>query len=74
MCYFPRLRDMRQDHDLAQKEVAAFLGIDQRVYSNYEIGKREIPVHHLIALAKYYGTSVDYLVGLTNEAMPYRSC
>lgn len=74
MCYFPRLKDMRQDHDLTQKEVAALLRIDQRVYSNYEIGKREIPIHHLIVLANFYRTSVDYLVGLTNETCPYKRC
>lgn len=61
--YFPRLYDLRQDHDMTQKEVAALLGIDQRVYSNYETGKREIPVRHLMVLADYYKTSVDYILG-----------
>jgi transcriptional regulator with XRE-family HTH domain len=61
--YYPRLRDLREDADKAQKEIAAILGIDQRVYSNYETGKREIPVHHLIVLADYYGTTIDYIVG-----------
>ena len=65
--YYPRLKDLREDHDLKQKEVAALLGIDQRVYSNYETGKREIPVHLLICLADYYGTSLDYLTGRTNR-------
>lgn len=65
--YYPRLRDLREDHDLKQKEVAAVLGIDQRVYSNYETGKREIPVHLLIVLAEYYQTSLDYLNGRTND-------
>ena len=60
---FQRLRDLREDHDLTQKEVAAVLGIDQRVYSNYETGKREIPVHHLIKLADYYHVTTDYLLG-----------
>ncbi len=69
-CY-RRLRDLRQDHDLAQKEVAAWLGIDQRVYSTYETGKREIPVHHLEVLADRYRTSVDYLLGRTDLAAPY---
>mgnify|MGYP000246278208 CR=1 FL=1 len=46
---YPRLKDLREDHELMQKQVAAKLGIDQRVYSNYETGKREIPVHHLSA-------------------------
>ena len=45
--YLPRLRDLREDHDMKQKEVAAILGIDQRGYSNYEIGKRDIPLNHL---------------------------
>jgi len=61
--YFSRLLDLRQDHDMTQKEVAALLGIDQRVYSNYELGKREIPVRHLMVLADYYKTSIDYIVG-----------
>lgn len=50
--YYPRLRDLREDHDLTQKEVAAALGIDQRVYSTYETGRREIPAHHAVALAE----------------------
>ncbi len=57
---------MREDADLKQKEIASILGIDQRVYSNYEIGKREIPVHLLIILADYYDTTIDYLVGRTD--------
>ena len=61
--YFPRLFDLRQDNDLTQKEVAALLGIDQRVYSNYETGKREIPVRFLIILADHYKTTIDYIVG-----------
>lgn len=60
--YYRRLRDMREDHDMVQKEVAAYLGIDQRVYSNYETGKREIPVHLLLKLADLYHTSTDYLL------------
>lgn len=63
--FLPRLRDLREDHDMKQKEVAGILGIDQRVYSNYETGKREIPLHHLIALAELYHVSVDYLLGRT---------
>ena len=54
MYYLRRLRDLRQDHDLTQKEIAGLLDIDQRVYSTYETGKREIPLRHLVALAKYY--------------------
>ena len=58
---------MREDADLKQKEIAAMLGIDQRVYSNYEIGKREIPTHLLIKLADYYNTTTDYILGRTNN-------
>lgn len=54
---------MREDADKTQKEIAALLGIDQRVYSTYETGKREIPSRYLIVLADYYHTSVDYLLG-----------
>lgn len=59
----PRLRDLREDRDMKQKEIAAILGIDQRVYSTYETGKRDIPLHHLITLADFYHVSVDYLLG-----------
>lgn len=63
MYHFQRIRNLREDTDLKQKEIASILGIDQRVYSNYEMGKREIPVHLLIILADYYDTTIDYLVG-----------
>ncbi len=68
--YYPRLKDLREDHDLVQKEIASFLSIDQRVYSNYETGKREIPTRFVIALAKFYKTSTDYILGLTNNPKP----
>ena len=61
--FLPRLRDLREDHDMKQKEVAAILGIDQRVYSNCEIGKRDIPLNHLMTLADFYHVSVDYILG-----------
>ncbi len=69
--YCQRLKDLREDNDLPQKQVAAYLGIDQRVYSNYEIGKREIPTRFVVALAKLYGTSTDYILNLTNNPKPY---
>jgi len=69
--YYPRLKDLREDRDCVQKEIAAFLGIDQRVYSNYETGKREIPTRYVIALADFYHTSTDYLLGRTNVMEPY---
>ena len=65
--YYPRLKDLREDNDLVQKEVASYLSIDQRVYSNYETGKREIPTRFVIALAKFYKTSTDYILGLTDD-------
>jgi len=66
-----RLKDLREDRELMQKEVAAVLKIDQRVYSTYETGKREIPLHHLITLADFYHTSLDYLTGRTSCMEPY---
>ena len=65
--YYERLRELREDNDLVQKQVADYLGIDQRVYSNYETGKREIPTRFVVLLAKYYKTSTDYILGLTND-------
>ena len=64
---FKRLKDLREDHDLFQKPVAQILGISQQYYSEYEKGNRTIPISHLITLAKYYGTSIDYIVGLSNN-------
>ena len=64
---FKRIKDLREDHDLLQKEVANILGISQQYYSEYENGKRTVPISHLITLAKYYNVSSDYLVNLTNE-------
>ena len=66
-----RLRDLREDNDLTQKEVAAYLGIDQRTYSNYETEKRSMPMEQYRSLAIFYKTSVDYLVGLTDHDKPY---
>ena len=71
MFIYQRLRDCREDRDLTQTQIGKLLGIDQRVYSIYETGKRQIPVHYLIKLAEFYKTSVDYLVGLTNNPKPY---
>jgi len=68
--YYSRLKDLREDRDLVQKEIGAILGIDQRVYSNYETGKREIPTRFVVALAKFYNTSTDYILGLTNDPSP----
>ena len=66
-----RLKEIRQDRDLNQKKVAKILKISQVQYSRYERGIRTIPIDKLTILAKYYGVSVDYLIGLTNERKPY---
>ena len=65
-----RLRDMREDNDLTQTQVANLLHIKQTTYSGYEIGAHNIPVDALIKLADYYNTSIDYLVGRTNNPAP----
>ena len=68
---FPRLRDLREDHDLLQKDIAAYLNCSQVSYSYYEIGLRNIPIECLIKLVRFYHTSVDYLLGLTDQKKPY---
>ena len=68
---YQRIRDLREDHDLFQKDLAEYLNCSQVCYSNYEMGKRDIPTEVLIRLAAYYDTSVDYLLGLTDEKSPY---
>ena len=69
-----RIRDLREDRDLTQKQIAEFLHIKQNTYSQYENGHRQIPVDILISLAQFYNTSVDYLLGRTNEKRPYKKC
>ena len=66
-----RIRDLREDHDLSQKQVAEHLRCDQSLYSKYERGEREVPLQIMVKLAVFYQTSIDYLVGLTNEQKPY---
>ena len=64
---YQRIRDLREDRDLFQREVAKVLHCSQRVYSNYELGQRDIPTEVLIRLADYYHVSIDYLLGQTNN-------
>lgn len=64
---YKRLRDLREDKDLKQKDIADFLNISQRGYSHYETGNNDIPTEILIKLADFYETSVDYLLGRTNN-------
>lgn len=66
-----RLRDLREDSDLTQRTLAEHLHIRQSTYSQYENGLRQVPTETLIALAKYYATSIDYILGLTDERKPY---
>ena len=65
---YQRIRDLREDHDLKQRQLAEYLNCSQRVYSNYELGQRDIPTDILIKLSKLYDVSVDYLLGLTNNS------
>lgn len=67
-----RIKDLREDSDITQKEIADYLHIKQNTYSQYENGHRQLPIEVLIALAKYYHTSTDYLLGLTDERKPYK--
>lgn len=69
---FERLQALREDADLTQRELGEYLHISQRAYAHYENGTRNIPVDMLIRLARYYNTSVDYLVGLTNRREPWK--
>ncbi|MBR3268256.1 MAG: helix-turn-helix transcriptional regulator [Oscillospiraceae bacterium] len=64
--YFQRLRDLREDRDMNQTQIAALLHTSQTVYSRYERGYQTIPVEHLLILADFYGVSVDYILGRTN--------
>jgi len=66
-----RIRDLREDRDLNQKDIANLLHIHQTTYSDYELGNLNIPVSVLVQLADFYNTSVDYLVGRTDETKPY---
>lgn len=70
--YFQRLRDLREDHDLLQEDVARILGISQTVYSRYERGYQTLPVVHLLKLADFYNTSTDYILGRTNIIQPLK--
>ena len=66
---YQKIRDLREDRDLKQKDLADFLHCSQQVYSNYELGQRDIPTDILIKLSIYYNVSVDYLLGLTSNPL-----
>ena len=69
---YQRIRDLREDKDLSQKQVAEYLNCSQQVYSNYELGQRDVPTRVLLALSKLHKTSVDYLLGNTDNPLPYQ--
>lgn len=69
---YKRIRDMREDHDLTQKDIADYLKCTQVCYSYYENGQRDIPTDVLIKLAKFYDTSIDYLLGQTDNIKRYK--
>ena len=71
MKMYQRLKDLREDADLSQRELGEAIGVPQRAYSYYENGQRMIPPDVLSRLADYYHTSVDYLLGRTNQKKPY---
>lgn len=68
---YQRIRDLREDADITQTQLSKILNISQRTYSHYELGSREIPIETLVALAHFYNTSVDYILGETNIRKPY---
>lgn len=70
--YYDRLRDLREDKDLTQTDIANILKTTQQVYSRYENGINQIPVHHLITLCNFYKVSSDYILGLTDNPKPYK--
>lgn len=69
--YYPRIKDLREDHDYSQQFVADYLGMKQPQYSRYERGLRDVPTDILIQLSRLYKTSTDYILGLTNNSKPY---
>lgn len=68
MVYIKMLRDLREDHDKTQQEIAEILGTSQTMYARYERGANELPLHHLITLCRYYRVSADYILGLAEDS------
>lgn len=66
--YLKRMRDLREDHDKTQQEIADMLGTSQTMYARYERGANELPIHHLLALCDFYGVTADYLLGRSDSA------
>lgn len=79
MDYVKRIRDLREDNDYTQQQIADYLGTSQTMYARYERGANELPIHHLLRLIELYGTSADYVLGISDDTKPakrkeYRSC
>lgn len=68
--YCKIMKDLREDADMSQQQVAEYLGTSQTMYSRYERGTNELPIHHLVSLCKLYGCSADYLLGLQKASKP----
>ena len=66
MDYIQRMRNLREDNDKTQQQIADYLGTSQTMYARYERGANELPIHHLLVLCKYYNVSADYILGLSN--------
>ena len=67
MTYIKRMRDLREDNDKTQNDIADILGTSQTMYARYERGANELPIRHLITLCEYYGVSADYFLGITDN-------
>ncbi len=67
MDYIQRMRNLREDNDKTQQQIADYLGTSQTMYARYERGANELPIHHLLALCKYYNVSADYILGLSDK-------
>ena len=65
--YIKRIRDLREDHDNTQQEIAEVLGTSQTMYARYERGANDLPIHHLITLCNYYNVSADYILGIDRK-------
>lgn len=68
--YIKRIRDLREDNDKTQQEIATILGTSQTMYARYERGANELPIHHLLTLCRYYNVTSDYLLGLSDKKQP----
>ncbi len=70
--YYRRIRDLREDHDMTQRQIADYLKIELKQYRRYELGEYPIPVYYLKRLARLYNTSADYILELTDDVKPYK--